>query len=397
MNGALGHLTVLDLTHWLAGPYCTKLFAAYGATVIKVERPGTGDPVRSAGPFYEGREDRERSIPFLWLNTGKKSVTLDLKTAAGRELALALAERADVVVESFRPGVLDRLGLGWEALHARNPRCVLTSISSFGQTGPYRDWAATDMTLYALAGLMHCTGDPDRPPLRSGPAVAQYTGALGAYMGTLMALFARSRTGRGQHVDVSLHEAAIENIEIQMVDQLHLGRNVKRNGDNHVLFPWQLQPCKDGQAAVVGGPVRHWLAAAPMFEEPRLLQDPYRRMDGRMAHRGEVAELLAPWLMRHTRHEVYHEGQRRRLAFGYLASMDEALESPQLAARGFFEEIDHPVVGAQRYAGAPFRPQATPPRQTRAPLLGEHADEVLCELLGRSRAEVEAWRAEGVV
>src|SRR5262249_41436848 len=171
---------------------------------------------------------------------------------------------------------------------------------------------------------------------RSGPAMAQYTGALAAYMGTLAALFARRRTGTGRHVDVSLHEASIDNVEIQVTDQLQLGRNVKRNGDNHVLFPWQLQACRDGHVAVVGGPIRHWIDAAPMFEEPRLLEDPYRRMDGRMAHRAEVAELLRPWLMRHDKREVYHEGQRRRLGFGWLASVPEALASPQLAARAFF-------------------------------------------------------------
>jgi len=394
--GALAGVRVLDLTHYLAGPYATKLMAGYGAEVIKVERPGSGDPSRAIGPFVTPHPDPETSIPFLYLNTGKLGVTLDLKRAEGREIFTALVRQADVLVESFAPRVMPGLGFSYETLRAVNPRLVMTSISNFGQSGPYRDYRAAEIVEYALSGLMALTGDPARAPLASGPAMTQATAGMCAYVGTLTALFQRGRTGEGRHVDVSIHEAAVDNVEIAFAEYLHAGTVAKRKDDHHALVPWELYPCRDGYAALIGGPVRHWLPANDLFGEP-LLAERYPHMADRLAHRPEVEALLRPWALRKDKKEIYHAGQGRKLAFGYLATLDDVVESPQHAAREFFEPIDHPVAGQQRYCGAPFHPARTPWRSDRAPLLGEHNARVFGDLLGYSAARVGELRASGVL
>lgn len=389
-------LRVIDLTQERAGPYATKLLAGFGADVIKVEPPGTGDVMRTTGPFYKDEAAVEGSIPFLWLNTGKRSVSLNLESDAGSEILRELVSDADVLVEGFPPGSLAGIGLGHDRLLELQPRLVLTAVSNFGQTGPYSDFQAEEIVHYAMSGLMYATGDPDRPPLCGAPAVAQYTAGMTAYVGTLMALYQREDTGRGQVVDVSIQEAALDNVEVAVAEYLHLGKVARRTGDEHALVPWQLLPCGDGYAAVIGGPVRHWLAGAELFDEPRLLDPEYRHMSGRIARRQEVKDLLAPWLDRHDPKEVYHAGQARQLAFSYLATLADVLQSPQLAARAFFDEIDHPVTGRQPYCGAPFRPSATPWQSRRAPLLGEH-NEAVYGALGHSPEELAELADRGVV
>lgn len=395
-EGALAGLRVLDLTHYLAGPYATKLMAGFGAEVIKVERPTTGDRARGFGPFVKHEPNPETSIPFLFLNTGKQSITLNLKSEVGKDIFKRLARDADVVVENFSPRVMPSLGLDYDALRAVNPRLVMTSISNFGQTGPYRDFAADEIVEYALSGLMYLTGDPARAPLCAGPAVTQSTAGLCAYIATLMALFQRNLTGEGRRVDVSIHEAALDNIEIALAEHLQAGAIAKRRNDEHPLVPWQLYPCQDGYAAVIGGPIRHWLPGAELFEAPELLER-YPHMGDRITHRREVEMLIRPWISRHAKKAIYHAGQARRLAFGYLATLADVFESPQHAAREFFVEIDHPVAGAHPYAGAPFRSPETSWRSARAPLLGEHNEKVYAGLLGCAPGELRRLEAEGII
>lgn len=388
-------LVVLDLSTGIAGPYCTKLLAGFGARVVKVEAPGAGDPTRAGGPFAGGRESAERSLPFLWLNAGKESVTLALERPEGRAIADRLVAAAHVVVESFAPGQLDRLGLGSERIRAINPRAVLTSISNFGSSGPYRDYAATEATLYAMSGGMVATGDPDRAPLAPGPAITQYTAGMHAYLGTLLALY---RAGDAERVEVAAQESALDNVEIALAEHLHHGSSARRSGDAHAMVPWQAHPCRDGQAAIIGGPIRRWLAAAPMFEEPRLMEEPFRGMGGRIKNRKDFEALLKPWLARHDKADVYRMGQERGLAFGYLATLAEAFASPQHRARGFFKPVEpHPEVGAQVHAGPPFTLGAGTWRAGRAPLLGEHTDAVLREMAGASDADLARWRETGVI
>lgn len=385
----LAGITVLDLTHHVAGPFCTKLMAGFGARVIKVERPGTGDGLRAVGPFARGPGGERHSIPFLWLNTGKEGITLDLLREDGRRAFLELVRRADVVVESFSPAARAKLGVDFPSLAEVNPTCVLTSITSYGDSGPYRDFEATEAVMYALSGLMALTGDPARPPLRAGPSLTQYTAGMYAYAATLLALYRVAERGVGEHVRLSVQECALQNIEVALAECLHQGKRARRTAGEHALVPWRLYRCRDGYAAVVGGPIRHWLRAADLFGEPRLLQERYRHVSGRMEHRQEVAALLQPWLDRHTRREVHTAGQARGLAFGYVATVPEAMASAQHRARGFFQRISHPEAGAHRYAGPPFRFVAAASwRHAPAPLLGQHDERVSAELLMGSAERV---------
>jgi crotonobetainyl-CoA:carnitine CoA-transferase CaiB-like acyl-CoA transferase len=391
------NLTVIDLTHGIAGPYCTKLMAGFNANVIKIERPHGGDLMRSRGPFFQNKPDQEGSIPFLWLNTGKKSITLNLKSETGCEIFKRLVRTADIVIESFSPKVMAGFGLSYSALKEINSRLIMTSISNFGQYGPYRDYQAEEIVEYALSGLMNSTGDPEKAPLCSGPATSQYTAGMVAYVATLMAMYRKGVNGRGQYLDISIQECALDNIEVTLMEYLHLGKVAKRSNDRHALVPWQLYPCRDGYAAVMGGPVRHWLGGADLFEEPRLLEKQFQHMWGRINNREEFESLLQPWLNRNGKKEIYHAGQARRLAFGYLATLPEVLESPQHNARGYFEEIDHPVTGKQKYCGPPFKLSETPWRTVRAPLLGEHNEEIYGEFLGYSSAEIQSLKEDGVI
>ncbi|MGD9347776.1 MAG: CoA transferase, partial [Candidatus Aminicenantes bacterium] len=246
---ALSHLKILDLTHYIAGPYCTKLMAGFGAEVIKVERPPSGDKMRAMGPFFKGEKGLEKSIPFLWLNTGKKSVTLNLKTGRGVDIFKRLVREADAVIENFSPRVMPGLGLGFESIRTINPDIVMTSISNFGQTGPYRDFRAEEIVMYAMSGLMSLTGAEERPPLVSGPVITQYTAGQNAYVATLMALYQRNgikkgrddrkQNGEGQHIDVSIQECTMDLRELSIIEHLNLGVVPKRNSDRHALCPWQ--------------------------------------------------------------------------------------------------------------------------------------------------------------
>ena len=389
VKGALSHLKVIDLTQYIAGPYCTKLFAGFGAEVIKVEQPGSGDPLRELGPFINNEPGIERSIPFHWLNSGKKSVTLNLETSKGIEILKQLIAQADVLVENFAPTVMSELGLSYDAVRVINPAIVMTSISNFGQDGPYRDYQANEAILYALSGGMDATGDEDKAPLASRPSITQYTAGMHAYLGTLMALLQRGDSGEGQHIDVSIQESAIENIELRLTAYLHKGNLSTRTSDNSECVPWQCYPCRDGYVAVLGGPVRKWKKAAPLFEEPGLLEDRFLHMLDRIASRHEVESLIKPWLMRHDKKKIFELGLSKGLAFGYQATLAEAFEFKQHQVREFFQETEtHPEVGQLKSCQAPFRLANSPWRMGRAPLLGEHNQEVYTHKPGFSLTDI---------
>jgi crotonobetainyl-CoA:carnitine CoA-transferase CaiB-like acyl-CoA transferase len=404
---ALAPLRVLDLTHYIAGPYCTKLLAGFGADVIKIERPGRGDKIRSMGPFYEQEQGLENSIPFLWLNTGKKSITLNLKKDEGIQIFKRLLAGADVVVENFSPRVMPGLGLDYKTIKRINPNVVMTSISNFGQTGPYRDYKAEEIVTYAMSGLMYITGAEDKPPLTSGPAITQYTAGQSAYLATLMALYKRGgskrdrgkrgRNNQGQHIDVSIQECAMDLRQLTIVDHLNLETDPKRNSDRHSFCPWQAYPCKDGYAVIVGSPSRNWHSFADIVGEPKLADKRYDRMEDRIKRRKEVEALFKPWLETHTRQEIYEAGMERSLAFGYVTELPEVYGLKQHKARQYFMDVEHPHVGKHRYCGAPFRPSETPWNLKRAPLLGEHNEWIYCESLGYSKEEIKKLAEEGVI
>lgn len=396
MAGSLTGIAVLDLTQHVAGPYCTKLLAMYGAEVIKVEPPGMGDSGRSLGPFVHDEPHPEKSIPFLYLNTSKKSITLDIQTQTGRKLLRQLVKDVDVLVENFPPSALPSLGLGYEALSALNPRLVMTSITYFGQTGPYRDFKGADIIGQALSGHLQINGEPDREPVMVQGNFAQYTGGQAAYVATLMALYYALASGEGQRVDASIAEAHSDMLDSWGINSV-FGTKEPRTGINHHgVYPGHLYPCKDGYVALGTGP-GGWKPFAELIGREELFNPNYENAQTRMQYRDEIDPIIKDWLREKTRVEVYHAGQARRMPFTFLMTSKDMLESPQLQAREYFQEIDHPATGPVQYPGPPFGLSGTAVHLTRAPLLGEHNEAVYTQRLGLTKQELLLLRQQGII
>ncbi len=395
---ALSGLIVLDLSQNISGPFCTRLLAGLGAEVIKIEPPGQGDPSRKMGPFPGDEPHSEKSGLFLYLNTGKKSLTLNLKTRAGAKIFKKLAREADMVVENFEPKVMPGLGLNYQELEKINPALIMTSISYFGQNGPYRDYQATNLTAYALGGIAYVTGDPDREPLTTGGSQAEYHGGLNAFVATLTALHYRDVTGIGQHVDVSLMECLVSVLEYKLEMYSFQGAIAGRWHSRHP-YSWphgDIYPCRDGFVGVISGPPRRWAAAARLMANPALADPRFADSGGITAHRDEVDAHLLPWLIEHDKEEIYHSAQALGLPFGYVATTEDLLNSAQFRERGFFAEIDHPEAGTLAYPTSPAKMSETPWQTGRAPLLGEHNEEIYKDI-GVSSKRLATLKEAGVI
>ena len=320
----LAGVGVVELSEGIAGPYMGRLLAGLGAEVTKVE-PLRGDCSRRAGPFPGGAPHRERSGLFLYLNTSKRGVTLDLGTATGQDLLLRLAERADVVVESFRPGILEEMGLGYDALRRANQRVVLTSITPFGQDGPYSRMLGEELTLYAMSGLMHLTGEPEEEPLKEGPAVTQYGAGQMALVGTLAALWEAEATGEGQHVDVSMAENNTAILENAVAAYSYTGRMVPRTGNRgYGRAAWGIYPCRDGFVGVIAGPDRRWPAMVELTGIAELGDPRFASRRGRLDYADEIDAYLMPWMLEHDKEDIFTRAQELGLAFflcGYTAGL----------------------------------------------------------------------------
>jgi crotonobetainyl-CoA:carnitine CoA-transferase CaiB-like acyl-CoA transferase len=402
---ALAGVRVLDLTQYIAGPYCTKLLADFGADVLKIERPPAGDPARRLGPFPNDTPHLETSAPFLHLNTNKRSLTLNLKTEEGRRIALRLAERADVLVENFRPGTLARLGLDVNELHARNPRLVVTSISNFGQSGPYRDLKASEITLYAMGGPMNVTGHRDHEPLKLGGNVVQYHAGAVAAFATMVALYA-VEGGRpyGEHIDVSIYETQAgfrDRRTVYLTAHAYTG-DIGRRPEAGVRPGVGVRPAKDGYVNIFAGGPDRFVRFLRMIGREDLIGDERTRNPLLLNQHPELAQEIEhrylEWLMAHPKREAAAIAQQHRLLAAPVNEIRDVVEDPAFNERGAFEVIDHPYTGPLKYAGRPFIMSATPrPPARRAPLLGEHTVQVLCEELGYRREDVARLRAQGVV
>jgi len=396
-NQALSGLRVLDLTQYIAGPFCTKLMADFGAEVIKVEPSGIGDVSRGYGPFKDDLPDREAGGLYLYCNTNKKSITLDIETAAGLNIARRLAAASDFVVESFAPGRMAELGLGYEALAGLNPRIVLLSISMFGQGGPWRDWKADEVNLHAISGLMSITGDPGREPLKNGGHQALYNTGINAFTAATMAVYAQTTRGVGQHVDVSAYETmSFLNEPPRVILASQQGEFNVRVGNRTTLLP-----AADGHVnAIRGGSgifveVLAKVTGNEAFLQPHLRNAPLVGPGAAEANE-EIEALLIPWTIEHGKEEFYHGGQSGGQNFGYVASPEDMLNSPHLKERGYYVDVEHPRAGKLTYPGAPFKMSATPWRAGRAPLLGEHNEEVYAGL-GYTREDLVQLSRAGVI
>lgn len=402
---ALAGLRVLDLTHHIAGPHCTKLLADFGASVLKVERPPGGDPSRRAGPFYQDVPHPETGALFLHLNTNKRGITLNLKTAEGQQIVRRLAAEVDVLVENFRPGVLARLGLDVATLHALNPRLIITSLSNFGQSGPYRDLRASEITLSAMGGPMNVTGHREHYPLKLGGNVVQYhAGAIAAYA-TLLAVWAvESGRPNGEQIDVSIYETQAgfrDRRTIYLTAFAYTGEVGQRPEAG--MRPGQgVRPAVDGYVNIFAGGATRFAAFLAMIGRDDLLADERTRNPLLLPNHPElVAEIentYLVWLMAHPKREAAALAQQHRLLAAPVNEIRDVVDDPAFTERGAFETIDHPLTGPQRYASRPFIMSASPrPPARRAPLLGEHNLEVLCDELGYSREDLGRLRAQDVV
>jgi crotonobetainyl-CoA:carnitine CoA-transferase CaiB-like acyl-CoA transferase len=378
-NPPLAGLRVLDFTQRIAGPYCTRLLAAFGAEVVKIERIGRGDPTRGL------EEGGALSPMFHYLNAGKSSVTLDLQQAEGREVAQELAAWADLVVESFRPGVLDRHGLGFTVLVASRPGLVMLSLSNFGQTGPYRDFRATELTLQAWAGFVHAGGAPDRPPLKLGFRAAQCAAGQNAFAAALAALLAPPLPG-GRHLDIAIFDTALMGLNSAHAHYSY-SQVVASRGGRGGRAPRTLQAA-DGE--VLGDAPR---AVAAINRLSVAMGRPLPRDDPKA-----LALSIADWAASKGKEEVMQAGQAAHLAWGARNSMADILASSHLHKRAFFEEIHALDAPGLRTPGVPIRLSGWRPNigAGAAPDLGEHTESVL-RGLGRSEVEIGQLRAKGVV
>ncbi len=403
---ALSNIKVLDFTQYIAGPYCTKLLADYGADVIKVERPRTGDGARRLGPFPKDEPHPEKSGTFLHLNTNKRSVTLDLKTAQGQRIARDLASEADAVVESFRPGAMHRFGLGYEALSESNPALTFTSLSNFGQTGPYRDWRGSEIIFYGMGGELYSTGVAEKEPLKLGETVGLYQSGAMAAFATLGAVLGSKSEGVGQHVDISLMEVQAGSIDRRMSMLLAYQYNGEITGRTPLGeatgsggYPSGVYPCEDGFFQITGGG-KYFERVRDMLGSPEELAGDEWLMPAAQANEemeGLFEALFYPWLLDRTKQEAWTQAQASRVLCGPLNTMGDYLRDEFFRKRGAFAEVDHPVAGSLTYPGRPFMMEASPWSIRRpAPLLGEHTEEVLGEL-GMSGAEIESLRRDKVI
>ena len=396
---ALQGVRVLDLTQHVAGPYCTKLLADFGADIIKVERP-QGDPARSLPPFASDEPHQERSLLFAYLNTNKKSITLDLKTATGKSLLHRLLADTDIVVENFAPRVMPSLGLDYDSLSAINPSLVMVSISNFGQTGPYRDYKAADIVHYALGGLMYIFGSANREPLKHALRQTQFKAGTNAATAALIGWYHQQFTGEGQHIDISIQECVASALRDTTSLYTYAGSTRQRQPAYTGDMPRSPVPTKDGYIVPVhfGGAV-DWDGVADFIAAPDLKDEAFATPESRFNNAQALQEALESGLAHWRKFDLMREAHKRRgHIYGVVHSPAEVLASEQYGARSFFADIEHPEFGNATYPGAPFIMSETPWQATSpAPMLGEHNREILCDRLGLSMDDLNTLTASGVV
>jgi len=403
---ALDGLKVVEWSEFVSGPYCGKLLADLGAEVVKIEKPGVGDRARSYGPFPQDTSHPEKSGLFLYLNTNKLGVTLNVRNAKGAGIFRELVKWADVVVENQALADVEELGFGWEKLRSLNPRLVMTSITPFGQTGPYRDYRACDLNVFHSSGLAFVNpsdGVDDaeqQPPLKGPLHQGDLTAGLTASVATMSAVFASDMAGEGQHVDVSEQEALASIMRREFAVNTMEGIEWKRpKGSMPGLTTSDIYRCSDGLVYLACGQDRMWdgwldAMGNPEWAYTELFQDRTARRENWDA----VKALIEEWTMERTRTEVADAADARRVPCRPLNTVEDVVHSKLMAARDYFEEVDHKEAGKVTFPGAPYILSRTPWNIERpAPLLGEHNEEVYCSRLGYTRQDLVRLRADGAI
>jgi crotonobetainyl-CoA:carnitine CoA-transferase CaiB-like acyl-CoA transferase len=401
-SGALSHVRVLDLSRVLAGPWASQLLADLGAEVIKIERPGAGDETRGWGPPWlatpAGEETRE-SAYFTCANRGKKSVAVDLARPEGQALVRRLAGRCDVLLENFKVGALERLGLGHAELSALNPRLVYCSITGFGQDGPYRNRPGYDFLVQGMGGLMSVTGDPDGEPMKVGVAMTDILTGMYAATAVLAALAWRERSGKGQHVDLALLDVQVASLANQAESYLVTGRPPRRLGNAHPsIVPYQAFATRDGHVVVAVGNDAQFERLCQVAGRPELAGDPrWATNAARVANRATLVPILSALLAARSSGEWIAALEEAGVPCGPINDLAQVFDDPQVRARGMRVEVPHPLAGKVPVVGSPIRLSETPVRHGTPPLLGEHTREVLSDVLGMPEAEIDGLARGGVI
>ncbi len=397
--GPLHGIRVVECGHMVGAAYATKLMADLGAEVVKVEEPG-GDDARRRGPYPDTIPHPEKSGLFLYLNTNKLGVTLDLRQARGRELFRGLVQEADLLVHNYLPPDMAARGLDYAAFRELNPGLVMTSISPFGQTGPNRDYRAHDLTMWSAGGIVYlsgASGREDLPPLKAFGQQAGLQAGVNAAVGSLSALFRRATSGQGQHVDVSVQECLVAIMENNYISWPYDGSVASRLGFR--LIPQDVLPCRDGYIYVLAIEDHQWNGAMELMGNPEWASmDLFQDFPSRSANWDALKPLLEDYLQDKSVQETYHAAQARRVPFAPVSTMGDLLDSSHLNARGFFASIGHPQAGTLRYPGAPYQFSASPWLLSRpAPCLGQHNVEVFGGRLGLGQVELERLKEDKVI
>lgn len=388
----LDGIKVVDFSRVLAGPMATQIMADRGAEVIKVERPGTGDESRTFEPAFEGGQ----SAYFCAFNRGKKSVAIDLQSEEGREIALDLAAAADVIVENFLPGGMEKLGLGYEAVSARNPGVIYISNTGFGQTGPYRDRKGYDTVFQALSGIIDLTGHPDGPPAKVGVPFADMTSGLWIVIAAMMGLLGRGRSGRGCHVDLAMMDVQVSLLSLPAMWWFAQGRKPTRTGTEHLgRVPSAAFECRDGEWIFISASDQHWpaICEALQLDAPGWMDANAARVE----RRDEVMSLLREAILPRARGELAAALRAAGVPAGEVNTVPEILEDPHTRSRGMVADFDDPDRGATQCLATPGRFSGYDPVEFLAPpKLGADTDAVL-QALGVDGARLRVLKEKGVV
>ena len=401
---ALSELKVVEYGSFVSAPYCTKLMADLGAEVVKVEEPGKGDEARDYGPFPDDVPHHERSGLFLYLNTNKLGITLNVRTATGKAILGELLKRADVFVENNPPKLMNEVGLDYVKLKELNPRLIVTSLTPFGQTGPYRDYKAYAINCCAFGGVSQSIGHYWREPLTAPLSQGHYQAAVSGAGATMVALLARDVTGRGQRIDIS---------EADVWATYHVGFGITiyafgvkddlRKG--YIGGGWtyparRVIPCKDGYMALCAPQLKQWIKFLELMGDPEWTKNPRYRDRYAMEddYPEEVDALLAPWFLERTKKELFELFEKNAVPFAPLYNMADEVSDQHLSERKFFATLDRAEAGVLKYPGAPYKFSKTPWSLERpAPLLGEHNEAIYCGRLGYLKEDLVALRRAGVI
>ncbi|MBV8774433.1 MAG: CoA transferase [Deltaproteobacteria bacterium] len=401
MKKALDDIRVVEYAEMMSGPMCGKMLSDMGAEVIKIEPPGCGDRSRHLPPFAGDVPHPEKSGTFLYLNTGKKSLTLDLTKPTGAEIFRNLIRDADIVIENHPPGFLASIGLDYSVLHALNPRLIVASITPFGQLGPYRDWKGSDLIEWSmsLAGYNTPTlvdDEEEENPLRAPGHAAEMMGAANAAAAVMCALFHRDATGEGQWIDAPCWQGTVNTAKIEMAVYSYFGIPFSRLRGKQ---PAGLEPlpCRDGYVYTLWAADSHFTALKTLLDNPPVLDSElFDTLAGRQANDDALRMLVREQLAKYDMEYLVTEGQKLGLTIGPVYTVAQAANHPHLAARNAFAEITHPIAGTFKYPQHLVSLTATPPVPVRAPMLGEHNAEIL-DRLGITREEQQTLRATGII